>query len=505
MGTYLKGLREFDAQQDQGQKSHLRGLREFESGQQAKAPAEVQGNMEWRHVVRNAIKNIPSSTWQMATDTMEGLAHPIESLKAIGNIARGGVQKLYPGEQPSEKMFDMVVDNFKNSYGSIENFKRYLSESPMQILGDAASIVSGAGGAMAATGKVARLSKLQQVGKTVQRAGAAMEPGQIAKRGIRKALPAELLYQSAAKFSTVAQKPGELSKDVRLRMTQTALENSIMPTYRGLDDLTDQINILEADIDELVKAPTRSGVRLDAGEMSKYFPDVYEMAEFMPERSKFKRQIRTIENEHIKKYGIFDDEGNQTGWQTMTPADVQTSKKTIYRMLRGYYDKVKTQPLKVDAQKQMARAAKEMLEQIIPEIKYLNKRDGALRELQLALDRASGRIENHDVSGLSMAVKIGTATGAGAAMGDVTGLGTALGIAWGLLDHPKVKAKIALVAHKLKKKGVQIAPEKIMILGTKFVPPEWSQYLKPGLSSPQAAVGLGAFQGGRAQQLQEGE
>ena len=100
----------------------------------------------------------------------------------------------------------------------------------------------------------------------------------------------------------------------------------------------------------------------------------------------------------------------------------------------------------------VARAAKEALEEIIPEIKLLNATEGALIDLQTHIERASARITNRDLLGIGMPIK-GT-------MGGVVGgyPGATAGLALGLLDTPIVKSKIAIVLNRLKKQGIKVVP-----------------------------------------------
>ena len=106
-----------------------------------------------------------------------------------------------------------------------------------------------------------------------------------------------------------------------------------------------------------------------------------------------------------------------------------------------------------------------MLEDIIPEIKQLNKNEGALIELWNALESKANRITNRDLIGIGMPVKMGTGAGVGYMFAGETGgkIGTKLGFLLGVFDTPQVKSKIALVLSKLKEKGIRVKPSTAMI------------------------------------------
>jgi len=64
-----------------------------------------------------------------------------------------------------------------------------------------------------------------------------------------------------------------------------------------------------------------------------------------------------------------------------TPDEAQKLKQRIYRELQSYYEKHKATPAKTEMRKAIARNARKLIEEIIPEIKQLNQKEGALIEL----------------------------------------------------------------------------------------------------------------------------
>ena len=96
----------------------------------------------------------------------------------------------------------------------------------------------------------------------------------------------------------------------------------------------------------------------------------------------------------------------------------------------------------------MARAAKEEIEKLVPEVKQLNADEGALIELQDELKKVAARIENRDLVGIGLPIK----GGLGAAVAGPEGAAYAIGA--GILDIPTVKAKLAIVLNKVMKMDI---------------------------------------------------
>jgi hypothetical protein len=433
--------------------------------------------MEWSDAFRSAVSNLGGSGWQFAKDVTTPILHPIDTVKAMGSLAAGTAEKLIPGDQGHEQSFDAMVDFMRDRYGSVENFKQTVAKDPVGVLGDVASLFMAGGGAVRGLGAASKVKALQAAGQAATRAGAMFEPVSLVKSAagagaklIPDAIP-EKLYQSAAKFSTVAGKgkPGMTTKDVRQMLTRTALENEIMPTYRGLEKIRDKVSSLNNEITGMIERAETSGARIPVQKLFKGFQELE--LERLKTSGKPISEVKEIRR--IRKQ--IEDANTLIGRSELTPMEAQKLKQTIYSDLEKYYEKTAQNPASVKAQKAVARAAKESLEEIMPEIKFLNKKEGALLELKDAIDRAAARISNRDILGIGIPIK----GGAGAALGTVAGdaaTGGTLGLLWGVVDSPGVKSKLAIVIDKLKRQGVSVQPTR-------------------------AAVELGLFQTGRMEGL----
>ena len=236
---------------------------------------EPDDKMTWMNAFTEGFSNIPSSAKKLVKDMIAPLLHPMETAKQIGETLAGGVAKLIPGEQMAEDKFDAVVDFMKERYGSSEKLKETISKDPVGVASDVSTVLMAGGGLIKTAGTLTKASKVSQVGKVVSKAGAVTEPVGAAIRTVaaplKKLIPKEFaskLYQSGAKFSTT------LTVKERSALTNTALENAITPTIKGVDKAREMINVLNNEITELIDFSAKSGAKI---EISDFFKDFEEL------------------------------------------------------------------------------------------------------------------------------------------------------------------------------------------------------------------------------------
>lgn len=412
--------------------------------------AKIKNNldrMSWESVLKNAVSNIPESSIGFVKDIITPILHPIDTGKAIAGVGAGAIEKIIPGKQEHEVNFDALLGFMKNRYGSVENFKKTVSKDPVGVFGDIASVFTAGGGVVRGLGVASKARSLQTAGKMMTKAGIAADPINVVHKGISavgRNMP-EKMYQSAAKFSTVA------GKKERLTMTQLALEKKIMPTYKGLQDLNDRLQKLGNQIDTYITSADQSGKQVALGTLFKDFAEI----------RKNIRQTSTTPQQDIKTINRIQRDiikmNKDIKRLKLNPSEIQAYKTSIYDDIERYYKRNAKRPISVKSRMAIAHNAKNALEDIIPEIKNVNKEYGALKELHEAIEKASARIENRDLMGIGVPIK----TGAGAAAGDIVG-GMA-GLLYGILDTPKIKAKLAILLTQLRKKGISITPTKTAI------------------------------------------
>lgn len=117
------------------------------------------------------VQNTPESAANLVNNIGLALMHPLDTWKALSQVAFGGAEKLIPGEQVDEEAFNAVTDFFKERYGSLENLNKTMEEDPVGVMADMSALLSGGGGlASKLPGAAGR------TGETIAALGKATEP-----------------------------------------------------------------------------------------------------------------------------------------------------------------------------------------------------------------------------------------------------------------------------------------------------------------------------------------
>ena len=138
------------------------------------------------------------------------------------------------------------------------------------------------------------------------------------------------------------------------------------------------------------------------------------------------------------------------GRKLLTPRQAQNLKVRLHQELDKFYDQIINRPIAGVAKAKIASEARSFLEEIIPEIKQINSREGSLIELKKAIEKSAGRITNRDLIGIGVPIKTITGT-----VADGT-FGGAAGLTLGILDTPAVKARLAMTLKTMKRDGIQV-------------------------------------------------
>ena len=245
--------------------------------------------------IGKTIGNVPKSAFMLGKDVATAVVNPIETVKTIGTLLKGSGGKL--GEKVLEgtgfgqaiigkinevrlsngleslpqdengnfqlpqteemELANKVGEYFTDRYGSWENFKESSVEDPVGVLGDIASVVSGVGVAVKQTGNVARIGRLSEIGKTVQRAGDAIEPVTAVTRGtqavgsaVGNSLPGRVVGEAAPTANSFAQ--GQVVK--ALDLTQGDVARISQTTGNDVTDFVARNNLLKETPEEIVMA-----------------------------------------------------------------------------------------------------------------------------------------------------------------------------------------------------------------------------------------------------------
>lgn len=147
-----------------------------------------------------AASNVPSSALNFGKALIEPIISPVQTAKALGNIASGFISKTgRPGDflregdaaptveelarrKRDEAGADAVAQFYKDRYGSVEGFKKALTTDPVGVAADAATVLTLGGGLAArAPGAVGKVGEaMQTVGRAVDPVNAALEGARLA-------------------------------------------------------------------------------------------------------------------------------------------------------------------------------------------------------------------------------------------------------------------------------------------------------------------------------------
>lgn len=372
------------------------------------------------------IKNVPESFTKEVQNIAAAITDLPGTFTGLYNVGVGALQKADPTGflgTDKEKYAEALGQFYVDRYGSKEKFLQTLQEDPVGVMGDASMFLTG--GAMLAP----KASKISQIGKV----GAAIEPINVATNlaltGGSKLLPASVapgLYKSAAKFGTT------IPPKQRERMVETALKEQIKLSQKGLDKATSKIDDLGNRMDTLINNATEANVKVPASEIFRFINETKQsLGGPRIEAAKDLAEINKITKD-FQKYLT------KIKAKELTPRQLQDFKTDAYKRIDFQKAPEKPSVAKEETYKAMSRAAKESIEQQIPEISSINQEYGRLRELLPNLERSVARIEGRDVLGIGGGVK---AAGGRAVAGDI---GAGIGTAQSIFEMPKPKSNIAL-------------------------------------------------------------
>jgi len=255
----------------------------------------------------------------------------------------------------------------------------------------------------------------------------------LASAGVEKVgLTPEKLYASSIKQSTV------IPMAQRAANVKAGLEGGYVPNKKGLGRLYDNINDLNSQIGQKIKESTQGGKMINVEDIVSRLDDVKQRA-----IDSFGDNNNVLAKIDDFAASLRDHPSVVNG---QIPVDVaQTMKVNTYKQLKNAYGELKG--FEVEAKKAMARGAKEEIVNQIPELAELNAKDSTLINLEKVLFKAVNRIENRDMVGIGVPIKMATG-----AMGGPKG--AIVGALVGLIDTPAIKANLAIAMHKARGRAV---------------------------------------------------
>ena len=161
------------------------------------ANRDMMSGAYWRETAGNA----PGSLLNQGADFLEAVTHPVRTFNNMADVAAGGVGNLFDIEESDNPGFfgiprgargkaSALADVYRQRYGSAGQAVDTLREDPFALIGDAATALTGVGGALRGAGSASGLGALGDAGGAIGRVGAAIDPVNIL--GNAAAAPARL-------------------------------------------------------------------------------------------------------------------------------------------------------------------------------------------------------------------------------------------------------------------------------------------------------------------------
>jgi len=144
----------------------------------APAAPRAEKGMGTGQMLAQAMVNFPRSAYELGKSTFEAVTSPIETGKAVVDLGNSVLGKMGVTDA-SPEMADRVGKFYTNRYGGVENAKETFATDPAGFLADAATILTGGGAA------VRQIPGAAKVGKAVERAGAAIDPLNVATKAVK--------------------------------------------------------------------------------------------------------------------------------------------------------------------------------------------------------------------------------------------------------------------------------------------------------------------------------
>lgn len=360
--------------------------------------------------------------------------NPISGIEGAYQAVRHPVQTFAADSATREQIRQKAEDLFKK--GNYADGAAVMLNGIVPLLGPASE----------------RAGDLVEQGQTAKGLGAASGIGlnlaspkllESIKASIPGAAPmAAMIYESALKPKTT------LPLAERAAAVSTGLENAIPVSEKGLDKLSGLISNLNDAVQNKIKAGSAAGATVNK----------YAVAGRLSDTAK---RFSTQVNPSADLNAVAD-----SGSEFLSSQPTNISALSAQQLKSGTYQQLgnkaygELSSASIEAQKALARGIKEELQTQFPEIKGLNQQEGKLLDLQPLLERAVGRIGNHQLVGIGTPI----VAGAGAALKSAK-TGIVGGIIKAIVDDPLVKSKLAIALSKASKGTLTVPASLAKIAG----------------------------------------
>jgi hypothetical protein len=189
------------------------------TGQQFTAPVQDERPVNPDNLLTKPVETLVRSGGQLVGDVAQAVSDPPTTLKALSNVAVGGVKKLgqaapflgplgpliqkIPGDQ--EQFAEAIGGFYTERYGNLERAKRTALEDPVGFAADVATLFTGAGVVVKGAGVATKSAAISRAGAGLSAAGVSLDPLVATTRGIGAAGKAVTGFGKQGRFAPLAK------------------------------------------------------------------------------------------------------------------------------------------------------------------------------------------------------------------------------------------------------------------------------------------------------------
>jgi hypothetical protein len=264
----------------------------------------------------SAISNLPSSTANLFQGLYQAVTNPLETGKAVLDVAAGGLQNILPEsvvqaigpDERSRAAASQVADFYRQRYGSTEGVRQTIAKDPAGFLADVSTVFSAGSLAAPRLGRVA--TAIDPVAATVRAGGSlATGAGRLSSEllGLSTGVGSEPIRQ-AARAGAVG---GETAQQFRENITGRA----------PLTDVLEAAKQNLADMNAAKQAEYRSGmVNIKNDKSVLDFTGIYDAINKNIGKYTYKGVVKNEEAvDRLSKVNKIIDE-----WESLNPSEYHT-------------------------------------------------------------------------------------------------------------------------------------------------------------------------------------
>jgi len=229
---------------------------------------QVDEEMGWGETLVSGVEALPRSTVGVVSDVYEAVTSPVETGKSVIKLLSGSLQNMLGddisnfvneqgqliglGDDSSDRELASAFGNFyTDKYGSEESIKNAIATDPASVLGDAATLLMGGGGAVTKLGKLSKVPKVAGAGAAMSKTASYVDPLSLTAKAIGGAgyLGSQVAKHTAGVASGVGQVP--LEQAYRAGLKGGDIQKMFMANLKGDVPMDHALEIAKESLDKM--------------------------------------------------------------------------------------------------------------------------------------------------------------------------------------------------------------------------------------------------------------